>query len=422
MKLPRSLAALAVVTTSFAADPTAPIDVHIGDAFGASRVVWGADAKLTAKPWAESLQARAVAERVFGEGGFEVFRLPIYAMRSADDPLYAQIAELARTARAINPDVVLFASVANGDGDQNNWLHGKHKFPADLLDGEGVYGLRLDRYAATLDAYLAMMRTSGVPASWLGVFNEDPAKPADYRALQSAMREDQNLTIVGVETWALRAGISSAPNLAPLVDLVGSHFYDDTQSKNPLPRADWTDSWRALVKAAAGKPVWFTEATDYRDFERDRIDDLLDGLDRLLPALNAGIDGVVMYQVVPRLVNFDNSIARKKWSGFQSLIQSTRHGQRRTTVHSGPVTLQTLAVANEIGSTLDLHIVNSGNSDLTLRLAFPSRKAAFLKGEARVWDASVDGETIPVSSASPADITVRARSYTLARVTPEPSP
>ncbi len=408
--------AVSLTAATFAA-PVA-VTLTVGQPLSPRPVVWGADAKLSAKPWAESPHAADITRRVFVEGGFDVFRVPIYAMRSADDPIYAGIAGLARDAKHLNPALKIFASVANGDGDRRNWLHGKEKFPESMLGGRGVYTLRHEIYAAAVDDYLRMMQAKEAPVDWLGIFNEDPARADDYRRIYRELKAAKGITRVGVETWALRAGVRTTPALAPLSDIIGSHFYDDTESDAPIPRAEWKKSWRALVNAADGKPVWFTEATDFRGFEYDSITDLLDGLARLFPALNAGIDGVVIYQVVPRLVNYRNAIAETKWSGFQALIQSTRRGVRLATSHNGPVEFDALVCTLPERGSLDLHLLNSTTQELTVTLA-GLRVAA--SASARIWSAQSDGDTRELSLGPDQTLTLPPRTYLVLRVTPPSS-
>jgi len=379
-------------------------------------VVWGVDAKLTAKGWAENPAATDVARRLFVDGGFTVFRLPIYAMRPVSDPLYAKIAGLARQIRAANPGVLLFASVANGDGDQNNWLHGAEKFPADMKGGKGIYDLNLDRYAAYLDDYLRMMQAADARIDWLGAFNEDPAKAADLQHLWRTMTRLEGVRRIGVESMALRASTTNAPPLTPLVDIVGSHFYDDDEGKKMIPRAEWESAWVQLVASAGGKPVWFTEATDYREFDHDRIDDLLDGLARLVPALNAGIDGVVLYQAVPRIVNYDNTVAAKKWSGLEAFIQSTAHSARLASTCAAPDTFCALVCRGRNG--LELHLVNSGAEPLELSLALSPAPTLGARAAIRRWDAQTNGATDSVALGAEPTLTVPARSYLAVRFDP----
>lgn len=389
--------------------------VQIGEKTGGRRVEWGADAKLTAKPWAESPQAGAIAHRLFREGGFSVFRIPIYALRPAEDPLYAGIAGLASAALACNPQLVLFASVANGDGDRANWLHGREKFPSDLLGGPGVYTLRHERYAERIDAYLDMMREARVPIDWLGIFNEDPGQPNDYLAVYAALRKAAGLQQVGLETWALRTGVTQAPSIAPLVDIIGSHFYDDTESRRPIPRQEWTAHWRALVQAAGGKPVWFTEATDFHGFEQDRIDELLAGFERLFPALNAGVTGVILYQVVPRFVNYDNQVAPTKWTALQALIHGTQGGPRRITTHDGPETLEILAYEGPTSETIELHIINCGQDPQRLRASNARGGVVPIPSQHLVWDERENGAVISRSPEPEGRVTLPARSYSVLR-------
>lgn len=54
------------------------------------------DVKLTLKPLADGPQAEQVMTRFLAYEGYRVLRLPIYAMRPVDDPIYDQGIEMRR--------------------------------------------------------------------------------------------------------------------------------------------------------------------------------------------------------------------------------------------------------------------------------------------------------------------------------------
>ena|GEM_PF-2392090 len=71
----------------------------------------------------------------------------------------------------------------------------------------------------------------------------------------------------------------------------GLAFLDDRESDNPIPREEWAPMWKRLVNRSGGKPGWFTEATRYREFEHDTIDETLAAVGRL--EANLQLDGTV---------------------------------------------------------------------------------------------------------------------------------
>ncbi len=390
--------------------PARQIVLHAAPPMDRDSPQWGADIKLTLKPLAESPQAAEVMTRFFADEGYRVLRLPIYAMRPVDDPIYDQVIAMAKLAREIQPDVILFASVANGDGDQNNWLHHRHKFPPEMLGGDGdIYDLRLDVYARYLDAWIERLAAAGVALDWLGPFNEDNASARDYRRLREAMRADDTgeLKVIGLETWALRHGVNTINRIAPEVDLLGSHFFDDREGKRAIPRAKWQDMWLKLVRRAKDQPIWFTEATRYREHEFDRIDETVAALERLLPALNAGVDGVIFYQTAPRIVNYANEPAGMKHSAFLALMESTREAKLRQVRHHGGDHFWATAFLQSSGVTV-WHVVNSGAQAVSVRL---EETGAVVR--ARHWSARSIDVDLDWADRSPEQLELPANSYTV---------
>ncbi len=370
---------------------------------------YGIDAKLTAKSWAASPQSAELMARFFRERDFGLLRVPVYPVRRADDPIYDHVIALMRLAKAENPNVIFFLSVANGDGDKNNWLHGKEKFPPHLRTGPAtsIYQLDLAAYAKLLDAMLVRFREAGVPVQWLGPFNEDHASAKNVVQIWRDLKEADGLTRVGVETWALGSGIQQAGKLAPHCDIVGSHFYDDQEGPEIIPRSAWTSSWARFV-AEAKKPVWFTEATDYKVFEDDSIDALLGGAERLFAAINGGVRGVVFYQPAPRLVSFANVPTAKKWPAFHAMIRTTRADgfDRLSVQHDGGEDLHVIVTRSKDRRVQHLHFLNL--SAETLHLA-PPEAPVHTRRTAQLWDAARNGE--PFTSVTGEDLQLPPRSY-----------
>ncbi len=366
----------------------------------------GVDGKLSLKGWADSPQAEDLCQVLFDEEGFSVFRMPIYAMRPVDDPFYDKVVKLAQLARKANPQVILFASVANGDGDQDNNLHNKHKFPLSMLCGDEkkgcdngrIYNLDLDAYAAYLDDFIRMMDKKGVSIDWIGPWNEDNASRRDVAYLWRRMEEEKDLVRVGLETWALQRGIEKVRSLQSKLDLIGSHFYDDEQGK-AIPKKRWDEKWQQLVKLSK-KPVWFTEATDYKEAEIDEAKYLVKALERLIVAANAGIEGIIYYQTVPRIIGYDGKPVSLKHSGLFNFIRKSRDAHRVGSTRLENPNIWLYAHYNEAENLLGIHIANSDSSKQTIDIQVHGGKLGQLPKEASLWNESQTDESVSIIEAS----------------------
>ena len=387
-----------------------------------SKLQHGVDAKLSLKDWADSPQAEDLCQTLFNEEGFTVFRIPIYAMRPVDDPFYDKVVKLARFARKANPDVILFASVANGDGDQNNNLHHKHKFPLSMrcgnedkgCDNGRIYNLDLDVYAAYLDDFIRMMRERGVSIDWIGPWNEDNASAGDVDYLWKRMNEEDGLVRVGVETWALQRAIEKVRFLRPNIDLVGSHFYDDEQGR-AVPKELWDQKWQKLVKVSK-KPVWFTEATDYKEAEIDEARFLVKALERLIVSANAGVEGIIYYQTVPRIVGYDGKPVLLKHSGLFNFVRKSRDAYRISSTRVKNPNTWLYAHYDESKERLGIHIANSDQLNQTLDLKIQGGRLGKSPKVSRLWDESRMGEDDSIAETSDNSVLLKVPSVSYAYV------
>lgn len=316
-------------------------------------VVFGGDAKLSAKGWAQG-NTQEVANLLHNEMKMDVLRTPLYAMRDAGDPFYQKVVDIMHATLEANPDVRFFASVANGDGDQQNWLHGPAKFPEWMKTQPGnIYNLNLEAYANVWDEYILMLHDNDLDAQYIGPFNEDQANSSEYAEVFSNMEQLGSRSRVGVESWALQTAINTVNDLQGELDIVGSHFFDD----ETIPKHNWDSKWEELVINSA-RPVWFTEATRFRI--PDSIDHLLWGLAHAFPSMRSGVEKLIIYQTVPRLVQYNGTPRPKKYTGVKNLVNNA-YDKRVVPSGSSDVELSVIAFAKE--EELSLHIVNENFTD-----------------------------------------------------------
>ncbi|TVP52356.1 MAG: hypothetical protein EA341_03370 [Mongoliibacter sp.] len=340
-------------------------------------VKFGADAKLSLKGYAEG-NTDQVSQRMFDEMDLTMFRIPIYAMRQADDPFYENLVKVMKSAKAVNPDIKFFASVANGDGDENNNLHNADKFPPSMMGccPNNVYNLNLTAYARRIDQYLQMLEDNDLYVDYLGPFNEDPASSEDYRRVFVQMEKLGDIKRVGLETWALQAGINRVESVQDQLDIVGSHIYDDDN----IPKSQWDAKWAELVQKST-RPVWHTEATRYRT--NDNITNLVDGMANIIPAIRGGVEYVHFYQTTRRIVYFNGGVQPYKFSGFKALVNSAT-GKHVASSNSTDVdVMSTVFVDDEVAS---LHIINTSEMEKTASLKIEGGYYSLKPVRETLWD------------------------------------
>lgn len=296
-----------VSTYGFAADT----QIEIFPEQKKQQVKFGADIKLTIKNVADGNTSK-VMDR-FIEMGMDMVRLPFFPIRDVTDPFYDKVFKVADIAE--DKGLILFASVANGDGDANNWLHGAHKFSDKLICQSNCpktfYNINLTAYAEYMDAFLDQMALHDAKVTFLGPFNEDRGAVSDYQQIWQQMHNN-DFKRIGPELWGLGNSIIDTPKLLDLVDVVGSHFYDDSANK-----VDIHDSqWAALTEAANGKEVWFTEATRFEASNND-MTNLRTGLEHIFPSIRGGAERVIFYQAANRFVWYNGGTRAYRFSGVK---------------------------------------------------------------------------------------------------------
>lgn len=322
-------------------------------------VRFGADAKLSLLGYADG-NTDQVSQRIFEEMDLTLFRVPIYSMRQADDPFYQNLVKVMKSAKAARPDIKFFASVANGDGDLNNNLHNADKFPPTMIGccPNNVYGLNLTAYAKGIDQYLQMLEDNDLFIDYLGPFNEDPAGSEDYRRVFAQMEKLGNIKRVGLETWSLQAGIDRVESVQDQLDIVGSHIYDD----DDIPKSQWESKWGELIKKS-NIPVWHTEATRYRT--NDNINNLVDGMANIIPAIRGGVEYVHFYQTTRRIVYYNGGVQPYKFSGFKSLVNSSTG---KVVASSSASDVDVMLITFVDAKSASVHIVNTSNTKKVAKL------------------------------------------------------
>ncbi|WP_157492851.1 glycoside hydrolase [Echinicola pacifica] len=342
-------------------------------------VLYGADAKLTMKGWADG-NVQQVANRMFSEMNLNLLRIPVYAMREATDPFYDKLITIMDASKTANPNVKFFASVANGDGDQNNNLHGADKFPSSMKGccSYNIYSLNLTAYAKRLDDFIQMLTDNNHQLDYFGPFNEDPAGISDYQKVFNQMNNLGTTKKVGIETWGLQTAITVQADLEPLLDITGSHFYDD----GSIPKSQWISTWGNLVSASSN-PVWYSEATRYKT--GDNINNLIDGLANIFPAIQAGADQIIFYQTTNRFVYFNGGIQPYKFSGFKHLVNTSENKLKIGSSSSDEDVMVVSFAGQDIAQS---HIINSSNVTKTIEINIGGGYYSNADFDEKTWDAN----------------------------------
>lgn len=352
----KSFALLTCLVSSFvlfAQDAT----ISMNPANMKQQVVFGGDGKLTIKAWGE-MNPDKVAERLFVDMDLKILRVPIFALQPLTDPVYDHVVTVIKSVQAVNPDVKIFVSVANGDGYGVDH-HGTHKFPSTMTGccPNNVYSLNLTAYAKYLDGFMQIMADNNIVVDYFGPFNEDPADKEDYMKLFSQMKKLGGAKKIGLERWALQTTINDVLEQQSQIDIAGSHFYDD------VTLTDWDGKWRELVNKTS-LPVWYTESTRYKT--TDGVDKLVAGMNNIYPAINGGAEAVVFYQVVKRFVWANGGISGQyKYTGFQNIVNTS------TGKNVIPITLtgsDMRSTAFYDGETISLHVTNTSSQDKSTTL------------------------------------------------------
>lgn len=338
------------------------------------RVVFGGDGKLTIRPWANG-NVDLTSERLFGDMNLRILRVPIFALVPISDPLYDDVIEVIQAVQSVNPDVKIFASVANGNGTTDNSIHGAAKFPPGWRGccPNNVYQLNLAQYASYLDSFMTRMNEAGITIDYLGPWNEDPAVSRDHNLVFNQMDNLGDTQRVGLEAFALNTSIGRVNAVEDASDITGSHFYDDTS----IPQLDWEDRWRELFITSAN-PVWYTEATRYTT--ADGLDRLVAGMENIFPAINSGAESIIFYQVVRRFVQTNGNTQPIKYSGFRAIVNATAD-TRVVESSTSDENIQGVAFSN--GERAEIFLLNRSSFDRGVQIRLENGYAA--GGQVRRW-------------------------------------
>lgn len=318
-----------------------------------SGITYGADVKLTL--W--RITDHDAVNQKFADMGFDQVRVPIVAHWGTTDSRYDDVKDFVNSAKSKGLNV--FASVANADGtfkangDLND-AHNDHKFANWLKctsvggtqnctdSEEGIYGLKLSRYKDYIED---VVDNSIGNVSWVGAFNEDPADAADYSGT------DFGKSSVGVESWGLSGAATALSNVESSIDIGGAHNY---ASNNAVPDLDAAyDEWENFVDEGGR---WFTESTLFAKSTAH-------GIAHMLPAISAGIEKIVIYQAVARLVTTSGGEATHYAAANHLMKNSKGKGsaKRMETNNSDYV-----GAAFVNGGKLILHLCNINSSQKTM--------------------------------------------------------
>ncbi|WP_372756144.1 T9SS type A sorting domain-containing protein [Mariniflexile sp.] len=371
-------------------------------------VVFGGDNKLTVKAWAEG-NTNSVSSKLFRDMNLKILRVPIFALQPITDAIYDNVITVINSVKSYNPDVKIFASIANGDGYGVDH-HGAAKFPSGWTGccDYNVYKLNLTAYAAYLDSFMQRMTDAGITVDYLGPYNEDPGDDSDYLKIIDQMKKLGSTKMVGVERWGLLTSIADVDDVEDRVEVVGSHFYDDTT----IAEADWDSTWASLV-AKSEDPVWYTESTRYST--GDNIGLLIAGLDNIFAPIRGGVESVIFYQVCKRFVYANGSPLTVKYSGFQNIVNNAEGKVITSSSNNGNIKV----VVFGDGTTLDVHIINKNTSNTNVDLQLLNNYKGNGTVTRKIWTASYTGTSsnFSLTNESNWNIELPATSYSHLKVT-----
>ena len=116
----------------------------------------------------------------------------------------------------------------------------------------------------------------------------------------------------------------------------------------------------------AKHPVWFTESTRFKI--PDEIANLVNGLGHIFPAINAGVERVIFYQVIPRFIKANGEVLPIKYTGFQSFVNSFSSAR---VIRATSPDIDIRVVANRTADTIQLHLLNTAAQEKILSINLP---------------------------------------------------
>jgi O-glycosyl hydrolase len=371
-------------------------------------VVFGGDNKLTVKSWAEG-STYNVSRLLYQDMNLKILRIPIFALQDISDPIYDNVISVVNSVKFYNPDVKIFASIANGDGYGAD-IHGAPKFPSGWTGccPSNVYNLNITRYSAYLDSFMQRMTDAGITIDYLGPYNEDPGGNSDYSKITAQMTKLGDTKMIGLERWALEDAVDNVDDVENQVSIIGSHFYDDEK----IPEADWDSTWASLVQKSE-HPVWYTEATRYSI--GDNIDLLIAGMDNIFAPIKGGAEAIIYYQVCKRFVYANGSTLPVKYSGFKNITNNSEGKVITSTSNNSNIKVVTFGNDN----TLDVHIINKNTTDNVVNLQLLNNYLGNGVVNRKLWTASDTGieSTYTLTNNPNWNISVPANSYSHIKVT-----
>lgn len=377
------------------------ITVNPGTSYQA--VTFGGDAKLTIKNYADG-NTSTVSDKLFDEMNLRILRVPIFALQPISDPIYDDVIEVINSVKAVNSNVKIFASIANGDGYGTDY-HGEHKFPASWRGccSYNVYSLNLTTYATYLDSFMTKMNNAGITIDYLGPWNEDSADDSDHRKVFDQMNNLGATKKVGLERWALSTSVADVDDVEDRTDIIGSHFYDD----DTLGESNWNSTWASLVSASAD-PVWYTESTRYST--NDNIDRLIAGLNNIFPALRSGVEAVIFYQACNRIVYANGNTPPIKYSGFKNIVNNA--WGKVINSYGNDNAIKVVSFGNN--STINIHILNTSNNNKTVAINLTNGYSVSGTVTRKIWDNSNTGtsNTYTLNGNTSWNVTCPANGYT----------
>ncbi len=318
-----------------------------------SGVTYGGDVKLTMWRIIDNNAVSTVNNKMKNDLQMDLIRVPMIARWGTGDSRHLDVRDYAQDVSSKGMDVYL--SVANTDGtfkpngDLND-AHNVHKFASWMLcsgcSNPGLYNVNLDKYKSWMQT-LVNDKIGSSLVDYLGPWNEDGANLNDYTDL------DFGKTLVGVETWGLGGADTKYAAVGSGIDVAGAHNYVSGGAQPNLLNAytEWAD-----FAAAGSKPEWFTETTLYAKSTAE-------GIAHMLPAISAGIEKMIIYQTVPRIIKDDGSNGTHYAATKRLIDYSSGKGAARrveTNNRNG------ILAAFKDGNNLEIHLCNVDGAQRTM--------------------------------------------------------
>lgn len=254
------------------------IDINPENQVGPTVQRWGWDIKGSQ----DQTSTPSKAQLLYGDVPANMIRIPIwvnghFSDGSVDTSLYSNEITSILNAKAVNPDVEVFASVKLQGGDsfvgpasEPGWVtQGTAQWPA----GTGsIFGNPAPRpnpefYSQLVADFFDYMGSQGIEIDYLGINNETDGALGVPRYIDTVDRLDAELVnrgydladfqYIAPDTFAPNGAINvlntiSGEGRLDTVDIVGSHQY-------PAFSGHTSDKWQTMASISGGKDMWHTE-------------------------------------------------------------------------------------------------------------------------------------------------------------------